>query len=284
MASQASFVLGAIRSLQRQPLSYALGRFTGVRRLYGTARGIRQRLGYDPPERTGAALFHGIDVEGAVQLLRKQSVCIAPLIPPEIVSEICRFASTSICRRQERPPTFKLSDVSGGRLPTGELVVLADVLGAEGNEAVRAVAMDPSVIEVAAKYLGYIPTRRRARLIWSFVCDATNEVREKEGQTVTYHFDVESYNFVYGNYYLTDVDARSGAHTMIVGSHDDKPLTWLFGSAKRSDSEIRRHYGVDREMTLVGPAGFAFIQDSSCYHRALAPVERPRLMLQVRYF
>jgi hypothetical protein len=284
MASQASFVLRVIDTLRRQPLSYALGRFTHVRRLYGTARGLGQRLGFDPSEATGVVLFQGTDVEAMVRSLRARSVYVTPPLPHGIVSEIRRFAAASDCRRQGRPPTFKASDVAGGRLPTGELAVLADVVDADRNEAVRAVVDEPSVIRVASRYLGYTPTRHRARLIWSFVCDASNEVRESEGQTVTYHFDVENYNFVYANYYLTDVDARGGAHTMVVGTHDDKPLAWLLSSARRSDDEILKHYGADRELTLVGAAGFGFIQDSSCYHRALAPIDRARLMLQIRYF
>jgi hypothetical protein len=252
--------------------------------MYGTARGIGQRLGFDPSTVSGRALLPAVDVGAAVRSLRERSVYVAPKLPGGIVAEIHRFAVEGTCRRQERPPTFKVSDVEGGRLPTGELAVLADVLDADRNEAVRAVAMEPSVIDIAARYLGYVPTRRRARLLWSFVCDAAADIREMEGQTVTYHFDVQSYNFIYGNYYLTDVDSRSGAHTMVVGSHRDKPFGWLMGSAKRSDREIEAHYGAAREITLVGPAGFAFIQDSSCYHRALAPIDRSRLMLQIRYF
>lgn len=284
MASQPSFLGATIGTLRQQPLSYALGRFSSVRRLYGTALSIGQRFRQPPPNTMGARLFKGIHVDDAVDALRAQSVYVAPLLPADVVAEIHRFACEAVCRRQERSPTFKASEVRNGRLSTGELVVLADVLDAERNDAVYAVSTEPSVIDVVSKYLGYVPVRRRARLIWSFVSDADRASREREGQTVTYHFDVQSYNFVYGNYYISDVDARSGAHTMVVGSHNDKPLAWLFGSARRTDSEIRAYYGPDREITLVGPAGFSFIQDSSCYHRALAPSDRARLMLQVRYF
>jgi hypothetical protein len=168
-------------------------------------------------------------------------------------------------------------------LPSGELAVLADVLEAPKSDAVRRVADDPFVLSVLARYMGYVPSRRTIRLIWSFVCDAADETRLSEGQTVAYHFDVESYNFVYANYYLTDVSVRSGAHTMIVGSHDDKPLSWLFGPASRSDADIRAHYAADREIVIEGKAGLGFVQDASCYHRALAPVEHDRLMLQIRY-
>jgi len=273
--------------LRRRPLSYgpyALGRFGLVRRSYGAARGMLQRLGLEKWNQSGPPLVQGIDVRAAVASLREQSFYVVPQLPDEIVSEIRRFATEGLCRRQERPPFFKASDVIDGKLPTGEVAVLADVVGAASNQTIQAVSNERSVVAVIAKYLGYVPTGHHVRLIWSFACDATDEVRLNEGQTVLYHFDVHSYNFAYANYYITDVDARSGAHTMIVGSHTDKPLAWLFGSAMRSDGEIRGHYISDREITLTGPAGFGFIQDSSCYHRALAPVDRARLMLQIRYF
>jgi hypothetical protein len=139
-------------------------------------------------------------------------------------------------------------------------------------------------LSVVSGYLGYSPSAMTIRLMWSFASDFPPQVRRSAGQTVDYHFDVHSYNFVYANYYLTDTDARSGAHVMVLGSHRDKPFRWLLGSARQPDDAIVRHYGRDREWLIQGPAGYGFIQDSSCYHKALAPLERDRLMLQVRYF
>ena len=86
------------------------------------------------------------------QGLQARSVYIVPLLPDRTsCTEFSRFATTGGCRRQGRPPTFKASDVVGGRLPTGELAVLADVLDADRNEAVLAVIMEPSFIEVASQ-------------------------------------------------------------------------------------------------------------------------------------
>jgi hypothetical protein len=264
-------------------LSYALGRFVVVRRGYGIARGVRDRVTLSAHE-SGRSLFSALDVEDAVASLRRTAYFVTPNLPEGVVAEIVEFATHADCRRQERQPVFRVTDVEDGRVPGGEIAVLADVLDAIRNDAVRAVANEPSVVRAVSRYLGYVPKNRVARLIWSFVCDADDSVRQREGQTVAYHFDVQGYNFAYANYYLTDVDARSGAHTMIVGSHEDKPLEWLLGSATRSDAAIRAHYAPAREITLEGPAGFGFLQDSSCYHRALAPIDRRRLMLQVRYF
>lgn len=280
---QSMFLLGAVRNLRRQPLSYVFGRFASVRRAYGVTRGVGQRLRVRPPAQIEPALIPTLNVEAAVASLHKHAVYAPLYLPGETVSAIHSFAADGACRRQARPPVFRVSDVKDGRLPTGDLAVLADVLDADRNDAVRAVANEPRVLEVISRYLGYVPTKRKPRLMWSFVCSAPDDVRLSEGQTTVYHFDVESYNFIYANYYLVDVDVRSGAHTMISGSHDDKPLSWLLGPASRTDEEIRARYPAERELLLEGRAGFGFIQDSSCYHRALAPIDRPRLMLQIRY-
>jgi hypothetical protein len=286
MPSQAAFFVQAVRSWRRKPLSYTLGRFPSVRRAFGLYTGFAQRLSkrFEGAQvaKDGRVLFDGLDADAAIASLRSRSY-YAPLhLPADIVAAIRGFAFEATCRRQQRPPLFRAGDVQGGRLPNGEFAVLADVLDSDRHDAVRDVAHEPSVFAVVSRYLGYVP-RVRTRLIWSFVCDAPHERRLREGQTVDYHFDVESYNFIYANYYLSNVDADSGAHTMIVGSHEDKPVAWLFGSANKPDAIIREHYGADREIVLSGPAGYGFIQDASCYHRALPPRARDRLMLQVRY-
>jgi hypothetical protein len=57
----------------------------------------------------------------------------------------------------------------------------------------------------------------------------------------------------------------------------------LFGSAVASEDAVRRQFGRENEITIEGPAGTSFIQDPSCYHRALPPTPGDRLMLAVRF-
>jgi hypothetical protein len=42
-------------------------------------------------------------------------------------------------------------------------------------------------------------------------------------------------------------------------------------------------YGRDAERVMEGAAGFGFLEDSSCYHKALPPLSGDRLILQLRY-
>ncbi len=76
---------------------------------------------------------------------------------------------------------------------------------------------------------------------------------------------------------------ENGAHALIAGSSRRKRLGHLLGSARLSDAEAWQTYGRDAERTIEGPAGSGFLEDASCYHKALPPETGDRLMLQLRY-
>ena len=141
---------------------------------------------------------------------------------------------------------------------------------------------DPILLAVASQYLGYRPQHVEARLYWSFICSVTREDRLAQWQTVDYHFDVDGYSFIYANFYITSVDRNSGAHAYIRGSHKRKPWWMLLHSAKQTDETVFQYFGEDNEVLVEGAAGYGFLEDASCYHKALPPKTRERLMLQIR--
>ena len=112
--------------------------------------------------------------------------------------------------------------------------------------------------------------------------DATDENRLDSQQTIRFHYDAEGYLLLYFNFYLTDVDALSGPHITVQNSHGRKPLRFLFLSANQSDEEITRRYGTENVVTICGKAGFGFVEDAYCFHKALPPRSRDRLFLQLR--
>ncbi len=71
---------------------------------------------------------------------------------------------------------------------------------------------------------------------------------------------------------------------MIKGSHRNKPLRLKLGRSRRSTEALEKVYGKNFDTLIEGSAGTGFFEDASCYHRALAPHARERLMLQIRYF
>jgi hypothetical protein len=197
----------------------------------------------------------------------------------DAVEGLVRVASSLPLEEQGKP----LPCLSGLPDEIRANTAIATVTGAAETGIVQRIAGDELVVSTAAAYLRYVPSKASSWLFWSFKNELANAHRESVFQTIKFHYDVHWYNFFYLNFYLRDTDARSGAHVLIRGSHSDKRARHLLGTSKLSDEQASRDYGAERIKTMEGPAGSGFFEDASCYHKALAPVDRDRLMLQIRY-
>jgi len=261
-------------------LPYALGRFRLVRAIY--SQQARLLRGHAELSANREAIFPGIDVAVAIRSLRRDAVFRSISLPPSYVVELKQFATTLPLKVVNGPSGFHYADVKEGCLADASIVPLAYVKDIDEIPLIKKIAEDPVAMAVMGGYLGYAP-RYQARLYWSFVNEASLMQRRQASQTIEYHYDVEGFNFAYMSFYLTDCDRLSGAHVMVIGSHVDKPLKWLFGSARMDDKIVESHYSSDRLLLLEGRAGYGFLQDSSCLHKALPPSSAERLMLQIRY-
>ena len=153
----------------------------------------------------------------------------------------------------------------------------------ELNNLTTDISRDPYLLNLVDNYLGKIK-KIETKVIWSTVCTTSNDWREKNGQTVTYHYDVHDLNFVYVFFYLTDCDEMSGAHQVIKGSHLSKKFfKHLIGTVKQTKDSLKKDFDKDKFITIRGEKGYGFIEDTSSFHRALAPINKPRLILQFRY-
>jgi hypothetical protein len=270
--------------LARGEIWYAVGRFARVRRAYSGVRGVLDGVGPRyAQEHYRASLFPDFDVAAAVATLRRDGVVCGLRLPPEVLAEITAFAERQPFVPLQGGPPLAKREVRDGLLPSGQPAVVGRVVDPESCPAVHRVVFDPALLALARSYLGYRPAITRTQLHWSFVSDATADYRRELGQTIDYHFDVAWFNFLYVFFYLTDVDSRSGAHAIIRRSHLRKPLAMLWHSARQPDEAVLRRYGAASELTIEGPAGFGFAEDTSCFHKALAPVTRDRLAFFIHY-
>jgi hypothetical protein len=264
---------------------YLLGRFYTVRSMYSACNRVADRFRPrpTPPAAPREGLLTGLDPRRAVEDLRRDAVSHGFSLAPWAVEEVRDFAGRAECAASlggDRP--HRPAEVADGRLD-GRPVAVSYVREPLACPAVREVMGHPALRRVVEDYLGYVPRRAEVRLYWSHVVSMTLEERRAQLHTVEYHFDVHDFNFCYVHIYLTPVAADSGAHVMVKGSHRRKPVRWLFGSARQPDEAISRAYPAADIVTLTGRPGDGFIEDTSCYHKALAPVSGPRLMFQVRY-
>jgi len=161
---------------------------------------------------------------------------------------------------------------------------LLNLINPEINNIAEKISRDKNLLDIANNYLGKV-NNIDTRIQWSPVCIATDKWRELNQQTVTFHYDVHHLNFLYIFFYLTECDKDFGAHELIKGSHINKKFfKHLMGSARQSLENLKKDYNQNDFIKIEEQAGCGFIEDTSCYHRARAPKNKPRLALQFRYY
>lgn len=47
--------------------------------------------------------------------------------------------------------------------------------------------------------------------------------------------------------------------------------------------DIVKYYGADNVVPICGKAGFGFAEDTFCFHKAMIPTRKDRLMLQIQF-
>lgn len=274
--------------LRSADIEYALGRFKTVRRTYGIFRHLIDDFsaadhGDGVP---GQSIFSGVDVDRVAATIHEDAVYIGLNLPAYIVEEIRAFALTEPLHAIYDPngPTFRYADVVDGKAADGRSMPVGGIKDPLRCPAVHAVTNDPVLRAIVRRYLGHEPRKVMTLLHWTFASSMSDEQRRSlKHHVIDYHDDVGGYNFVYASFYITDTDRYSGAHVMMKRSHSRKPLRMLLGSAVASEAAVRQQFGISNEVTIEGPAGTGFIQDTSCYHRATSPTRGDRLMLAVRF-
>ena len=268
-------------------LYFAMGRFHTVRRGYSALRRLQQTVAPPPPLVSGIpteSLFAEHSKAKVVDTLRRDGIYLGLDLPPAMVEEIVGFARTAPLTRWAEQETFTYGDVKNGRLPSGLPVVVGSVHKPEACPAVPRIQQDPLLRQFVAAYLGYVPQRFRVVLFWNFASNLTEEERKTVHQANNFHYDVDGYNFLYVQFFMTDVDEGSGPHIIIKGSHRNKPMHLLLSSVKQPDEAIHAYYGAQNETMIKGNAGMGFIEDTSSFHKAVVPTHRDRLLLQFVYY
>jgi hypothetical protein len=252
--------------------------YSAIRRLTQPSRRFRSHV---TPTANTTTLFPNLSLDAVDAEMRRDSVALGFNLSPEMVAELVEFAETTPIQARGMDRTFLRRDVVNGRLPDGTQVVLALSPNPMACPALRRITEDPLLMAAATRYLGYRPTKLLPRLFWSFATEANDDERRSRGQTIDWHFDVHDFAFCSASFYLTDVDRNSGAHALVRGSHRGKKLKMLLGSANAPHEMVVSHYGADKIMIIEGAAGTGFLEDTSCYHRAIAPKDRDRLMMML---
>lgn len=139
---------------------------------------------------------------------------------------------------------------------------------------ILALANSPSLLRIAANYIGCKPTISALGLRWSFPSTAAGS------DVQAFHRDSDDWRYMKILVYLTDVDEQAGPHMYVKGTHTGRLSARL---QHYRDADIQEKYGSDRTMIATGKAGFGFAVDTSGIHKGQVPARNARLMLQIQY-
>lgn len=239
-----------------------------------------------PVLNAGDTMFKGVERDTVVEALRTQGLFSGLVLPQEVHEEIHAFACRTPCfgnfdRRIEFMPRehAEAERLFGRSLLSGHY--FERILDCE---AALAIQKDPLLLDVARHYLGGQARLITTRVWWSFPTGKASDADKNLASLGKYHFDLDDWRMLKFFFYLVPVDAGTGPHVYVRGSHRRRALkhqlTLLVGHPAE---EVLDVYGPQSPVTLTGGAGLGFVEDPFGFHMGTVPASTPRLMMEVGF-
>jgi hypothetical protein len=199
-----------------------------------------------------------------------------------LVDEILNFAIENECIE---PQTYRIfSILLFKNLPNSNYIYRGLVTNTHKCQAISEVKFNYRVIEIATKFLGYEPTNITQHLTWSLVIPESEQFIQQHYPATKWHYDVVGEESLTFNLYLTDVNNDlEGPHQFISGSHKNQPWQLLLKPNTIDESTLNKYFPQKPKLSVLGRAGYGFIENPLCLHRVKPPAIKPRLILQIRY-
>ena len=271
-----------------------LARFTSVRAAVTAARHLAQRrvtAQYIADRETNLprTRLDGLDragVDTIVAGLRTDGLAQGLRLAPDTVAAVVDFAEHALVYAdREVDRGFRPHDRPAAEATLGKPILVAQYFNSQEEcPEIGAIATDPALELIAARFLGSVPRLVGSSLWWTFPVDATEADRNLHAHL--FHRDVDDFAFLKFFFYLTPVAHGDGAHVCVLGSHD-RPAADGLGERLRlrrySDDEIAARFAPDRILEICGRAGEGFAENTLCVHKGLTPTRTPRLLLQFEF-
>jgi hypothetical protein len=149
-----------------------------------------------------------------------------------------------------------------------------------GIPEVTRLATDPVFYHIASLHLRTQPVLGYINSWVSRTHDNTEGLLEKSAQR--FHFDMSNPYFIKTFIYLTDVDAKTGPHCVVPGTHTQKPAA-LWRDGRIDDEEMNGFYPRAGWAVLPGKAGAVLMVDTRAFHKGMALEEGERRILELYY-
>ncbi|MBE9005836.1 hypothetical protein IQ259_12445 [Fortiea sp. LEGE XX443] len=260
-------------------LMFIIGRFNIIRNFVISF--YKQPISYKNYQ--GLSMFEDLEVDEIVTSLKQDGIYQGIYLPDSILQEILNFAQNHRCYGDGNYNCeFLYSDKAKAEQNYNKSFIRADYSNTTLLcPAIKKIASDPKILEIAHKYLEKNPVFTGSQIHWIFVNKTTYNLNKA---AMNFHYDLNDYRNLIFFFYLTDVNLSSSPHVYIRGSHKHKKLRYVLSLFRRqSDAELMTYYGSDRWLTICGKAGFGFVEDVFAFHKATPPISQDRLLLQIKF-
>ena len=266
-------------------LVFVLARFRTVRQIYLLLSNLLPQS--DVTTDYGAdSLFKELDTTKATNIFKQNGIFLGTSIPPNLLNDLLLYLSDQYCYAGGREDLgFKISDKNKLDQVFQQPFYVARYFNVSSDcPQIKQLANDPKLRKIAANYIGKQAMYTGASLFWTFPIEGTS--CDADQQKFRYfHYDMDDFAGLRFCFYLTDVTLEDGPHTAIKGSHVKKSILHILNYVSRiqTPEELTRFYGSEQFLTIVGNAGFGFIEDTFCFHKGHPPTNKPRLLLQLHF-
>ena len=271
--------------------------FHAMRKLYGLTNGRFNdwmgkrtsggRKRHNIQETNGVlGRFGRAEINEVVSAMKRDGYYVFPQrLKPELVAELKKLASST-------PATYLVPNTDSSKFKSewSDGKILVDTENPQSpiyhwerqdlmeNDASRSIILDDTFLALAQEYLGMCPVLDHIGMWQSFPFGGMSKAEAAQ----MYHYDMDRLKFVKFLMYLTPVEANNGPHCYVQGSQGKKPAELLVDSRK-TDEQITKHYGNDRQVEILGEAGTVMMVDTSGFHKGKTPDDGTRLMFQLEF-
>lgn len=243
------------------------------------------------------SIFKNLNTNDIVESLTKDGFYLGIKLPENILQELLSFASSTDCYGNGKYQIgFAYAEKEKAEEKCGSFIRGTYFNTSLLCPAIKKLATDPKLLDIAAHYLGGEPVCAGTKLEWLFSLNEQNQrvllkdmnflslKSNTRSGTYFFHYDLDDYNCLKFYFYLTDADLFSGVHFCVRGSHKKKKLAHILSIFRRcSDEQIIDDYGAENVVPICGAAGFGFVEDTFCFHKVTPPSRRDRLTLQIQF-
>ena len=150
------------------------------------------------------------------------------------------------------------------------------------NKEVQKLIADNSLADIAQRYLVSTPLVDVVAMWWT-----TDFSKRPDAEAAQFfHFDMDRPKWIKFFFYLTDVEAQSGPHVFVKGSHKTNGIPRSIlrkGYSRLSEEEVISHYGKDKIVEFIAKRGTIIAEDSRGLHKGKNIQSGDRLMFQIQF-